>query len=198
MLEDTLAVSCVLTFIFNEEEYQLSPPNKKDQIILETMHRIAILCAEKYGWDKTAFEQAYNKVIESGFIYKKELKKKRSTDKKHQASLMLEKDGSSATISVNFYNSKGEFLKSVILLKSFHHEMHYKKALTNNKWFNNLDFGIHLKDQEIIIKASLEKTGSEIIIKPIKNTRDELEGYLRSITYREFTDRLDFANWANR
>ncbi|WP_114937216.1 hypothetical protein [Mucilaginibacter endophyticus] len=182
----------------NEEEYQLSPANKKDQIILETIHRIAILCAEKYEWDKVVFEQAYNKVIESGFIYTKELKKKLSTDKKHKASLLLEKDGSCTTISVNFYNFKGEFLKSVKLLKSFHHEMHYKKALTNYKWFNNLDFGIHLQDQEIIIKASLDKPDSETTINPVRNTLEELEGYLRLITYREFTDRLDFVNWANQ
>ncbi len=183
---------------FNEKEYQLSPPKKQDQIILDTIHRIAILCAEKYGWDKTIFDQAYWKVIESDFTYKKELKKKFSNDKKHQASLLLEKDGNSATISVNFYDPKGEFIKSVELLKSFHHEMYYKKALTNNKWFSNLDFGIHLRDQEIIIKGSLEKPGSETILKPIKNTREELGGYLRLITYREFKDRLDFVNWANR
>ncbi|WP_413668717.1 hypothetical protein ACEN9X_01450 [Mucilaginibacter sp. Mucisp86] len=184
--------------IFNEKEYWLSQPENQNKIILNTIHRIAIFCAEKYGWDRAFFDNAYNKVIECGFIYKKELKRKPSKDRKHQASLLLEKNGDSATISVNFYNPKGEFLKSVKLLKSFHHTMHYKKALTNNRWFNNLDFGIHLRDQEIIIKASLEKPGSETILKPVRNTLEELEGYLRSITYREFTDRLDFVNWANQ
>ncbi|WEA01078.1 hypothetical protein [Mucilaginibacter sp. SJ] len=183
--------------VFNEKEYWLSSPENRNKIILDTIHRIAIFCAEEYGWDNAVFDNAYNKVIECGFVYKKEFKRKPSKDRKHQASLLLEKNGASATISVNFYDSQGELLKSIQLLKSFHHAMYYKKALTNNKWFSNVDFGIHLKNQEIIITASLEKPGSEAIIRPIKNTREELEGYLRLITYREFTDRLDFVNWAN-
>lgn len=184
--------------IFNEKEYWLSSPENQNKIILDTIHRIAIFCAEKYGWDKAVFDSAYNNVIECGFIYKKELKRKPSKDRKHQASLLLEKNGDSATISVNFYNPKGEFLKSVELLKSFHHAMHYKKVSTNNRWFNNLDFGIHLRDQEIIIKASLEKPGSETILKPVRNTLEELKGHLRLITYREFADRSDLVDWANQ
>ncbi|HEX8024482.1 hypothetical protein [Mucilaginibacter sp.] len=184
--------------IFNEKEYWLSSPENQNKIILDTIHRIIIFCAEKYGWDKAVFDSAYNKVIECGFIYKKELKRKLSKDRKHQASLLLEKNGDSATISVNFYDLKGDLLKSIELLKSFHHAMFYGKIIANNKWFNNLEFGIHTKNQEVVIKASLEKQGSETVISPGTNALEELEGYLRRITYREFADRSDLVNWANQ
>lgn len=183
---------------FDEKEYQLSSPDQQNKIILDTIHRIAVFCSKRYGWDKAIFDQAYSKVIECGYIYKKELKKKHSKDRKHQASLLLEKDGHSDTVSVNFYNSKGDLLKTVQLLKSFRHELFYGKITANHKWFNNLDFGIHIKNRQVVIKASLEKQVAETVITPITNTPEELEGYLRRITYREFATRLDFAKSANQ
>jgi hypothetical protein len=183
---------------FDEKEYLLSSPDQQHKIILDTIHRIAVFCSERYGWDKVVFDRAYSKVIECGYIYKKELKKKHSNNRKHQASLILEKDGRSDTVSVNFYNSKGDLLKTVELLKSFHHELFNGKTIANHKWFNNLDFGIHIKNRQVVIKASLEKQGAETVINPITNTPEELEGYLRRIAYREFATRLDFAKWANQ
>jgi hypothetical protein len=182
---------------FNEKEYWLSAPAGQNKIVLDTIHRVAIFCAEKYGWDKAVFERAYCKVLECGFIYKKELKKKLSKDKKHQASLLLEKNGESTIISVNFYNFKEEFLKSVELLKSFQDAMFYGK-ITTNKWFNNLEFGIYTKNDEIVIKASLENERSETVITPLNYTRERLEGYLRRITYQEFADESDYIKWANQ
>ncbi|WPV01047.1 hypothetical protein SNE26_04615 [Mucilaginibacter sp. cycad4] len=184
--------------IFNEKEYWLSSPENQNKIILDTIHRIAIFCAEKYAWDKVIFEQAYKKVKESGFIYKKELRKKLSQDKKHQACLLLEKNGNFTTISVNFYTPNGDFLKSIGLLKCFRDPMLDRQITTNNKWFNALEFGIYLKNHETVIKASLEKPDSETVISPVTNSFEELEGYLRRITYREFADKPDFVKWANQ
>lgn len=183
---------------FNETEYWLRGPESQNKIMLDTIHRIAILCAEKYGWDKGVFDLAHSKVLESRFIYKKDLKKKLSRDRKHQASLLLEKNGNSATISVNFYNSKGEFLKSVELLKSFDHEMFYGRLIGNNKWFNNLEFGMQAKNEELVIKAALDKNDAETVISPIIKTKEELEGYLRRITYREFDDESEYIKWSNQ
>lgn len=172
---------------FNESEYLLSSTENRNKIILDSIHRIAVLSAEKYGWDITVFNLSYDKVLECGFVYKKVLQKKLAKDKKHQASLILERNGNSAIISVNFYNSKGEFLKSAELLKSFDHEMFYGELIRNNKWFNNLEFGMHTKKGELIIKTSLDKDGCETIFMPVINTREELEGYLQRITYKELT-----------
>jgi hypothetical protein len=182
---------------FNEKEYWLSSSVERNKIVLDTIHRVAILSAEKYGWDKVVFDRAYRKVVDCDFIYKKELKKKLSKDKKHQAGLLLEKNGESTMISVNFYNFKGEFLKSVLLLKSFQSAWFYKNISTH-KWFNNLEFGIYTKNDELIIKASLANDSSETVITPVIKTRERLEGYLREITYQEFADESDYIKWANQ
>lgn len=183
---------------FDKGAYRLSPSKSRNKIILDTIHRIAILCAEKYGWDRVVFDHSYNKVLESGFIYRKELKKKLSKDRKHQASLLLEKNGKFATISVNFYNSNSDLLKSVELLKSFDHDMFYGGLIGNNKWFNNLEFGMHSKNGELVIKASLDKNDAETVINPVTKTKEELEGYLRRIIYRDFVNESEYIKWANQ
>jgi len=40
---------------FNEAAYWSSTAIEQNQIMLDTVHRIAILCADKYNWDKTVF-----------------------------------------------------------------------------------------------------------------------------------------------
>ena len=152
---------------------------------METVHRIALFCADKYGWDRSVFEIACNKVLESNFIYRQEQPRKFSKDKKHQASLLFEKNGDSAIISVLFYNSKGELLSTTELLKSYHDSWFYEGITKNHKWFNKREFGIYIKSEELIIKASLDNSNSEIMINAGKNSREKLESYLAQITYDE-------------
>ncbi len=179
---------------FDENDYQTSSVHQQHQIILDTIHSIAIFCADKYGWDKTVLNNAYKKVIKCGFIYKKELKKRLSKDRKHYAALLLENDGKSTIISVIFYNLKGELLNTVELLQSFRHH----NLITHHNWLNNQEFGLQLKNKQLVIKASLNKNDAETEIKPAMHTIEELEGYLRLITYRKLTDRGDYVSWANQ
>ena len=182
---------------FDELNYWKSTIKEQNQIILDTIHRIAILCADKYNWDKSIFEIAYQKTLASGFIYKEEKARKTSKDKNHQASLLIEKNGQNTTISVQFFNKSGELLNTVELLISYP-SWFYEEIIKSNKWFNNNEFGLHTKGEELIIKASISSLKSETIFNPIGDTREQLEGYLRNITYKENTDREDYIKWANR
>jgi len=170
---------------FDKPGYWKSNAAQQNQFILDTIHRIAILCADKYGWDKPVFESAYQEVLESGFVYKQEQKRKLSKDKMHHASLLLNKDGIMATLSAMFYAKNGQLIKSVELVKTFRHSMFYNVLLKNNKWFNNREFGIHAKNEELIIKASLDYEEAKIIITPGFYSADDLEAYLKDIVYSD-------------
>jgi len=76
--------------------------------------------------------------------------------------------------------------------------MFYGRLISNYKWFNNVGFGLYLKNGEIVISASIEKTDPEIIISPVTETQEELEGYLREITYKEFANESDRIKWINQ
>lgn len=176
----------------DDEAYWNGSPAEQNQIILYTIHRVAISCADKYDWDKSIFEAAYQKVLECGFIFEQEQQRKFSKDKQHQACLLLERDGRAATISVRFYNKDGEFIKTVELLKTLGHVAFYGKLLKNSKWFNNKEFGVYGKDGELVIKASIDTLNPETIINPKVRSRDVIEGDLRNISYnvtaREITE----------
>jgi len=185
-----------LNTAFDKDKYWTKKPNEQNQIILDTIHRAVLLCADKYDWDKTVFELAYHKTIESGFIYKKELKRKLSKDKQHYASLLIEKDGIAAALSVMFYDNNNNFLKNTKLFAMLHHDAFHPDK-KNNKWFNNREFGLYTKNEEVIIKASLDSPDSQTIITPVKNTAEKLERYVRRITYTEITNKSDWETYWN-
>jgi hypothetical protein len=187
-----------LNTAFDKDKYWTKKPNEQNQIILDTIHRAVLLCADKYDWDKTVFELAYHKTIESGFIYKKELKRKLSKDKQHYASILIEKDGVVAIISVMFYDKANRFLKSTKLLTSFHYDVFHPEKIENNKWFNNREYGLYTKSKEVIIKASLDTSQAQIVITPDKTPIEELEGYVRKITYRKITSQSDWVVYVNQ
>jgi len=179
---------------FNEAAYWSTSAIEQNQIILDTVHRIAILCADKYNWDKTVFQDAYLKVIASGFIYKQEQKRKLSRDKKHQAALLLQKNGAITIISVQFYDEKSNLIRSTELFRSFHADWFYSGIIKNNKWFNNREFGVYARKEELIIKASLYDLSAEIIITPGIHTREDIERLFRRISYSEL-DRPEYLKW---
>lgn len=183
---------------FDKELYWKLSEGDKNRVILETIHRVVLLCAKKYGWDITVFENAHVKVLKSNFRYEIEKQKKQSKDKKYKAAIQVSKNLDSTTISVAFYDKSNNFLKSVEILKSFQHEMFYGKMIRNSRWFNNTEFGIYTTNDELIIKAALDSDKSKTIITPKTNTRKELENRLKQITYREIDGQDDLINWANR
>lgn len=119
------SILCVGTYL-DKNAYWQSSPDEQNKIILDTVHQVAIACADKYGWDKSYFEIAYKKVLESNFIDCQEQQRKLSRDKKNQASLLIYKNGESAIISVLFRDNQGELLNTVELFKSYHASWFYE------------------------------------------------------------------------
>ena len=76
--------------------------------------------------------------------------------------------------------------------------MFYGSILKKNKWFNNREFGLYTKNEELIISASLDNHESKSIIQEKSKSREELEGLLRRMTYQEFDSQEDFIKWMNK
>lgn len=170
---------------FDITAYWKCSQDEQNQIILDTVHRVALFCADRYGWDKSFFEKAYKKVLENNFIDCQESLRKFSKDKKHQASLLFDKNGKSSVISVLFRDNVGELVSTVELFKSYHDSWFHERLTKNYKWFNNREFGVYIKNEELVIKASLDNPSSETIINPGKYSRERIEAYLTQITYAE-------------
>ncbi len=163
---------------FDKDHYWTLNDNEQKKEILDTVHRVAMLCSEKYEWDKKVFLNAYEQVLKSNFKYEFEGKIKNSRDRNHKAAIQIKKDESATHISVVFYDKSNKQIKNVELFKTYQHEIFYGSIIKKNKWFNNREFGVYNSDEEIIIKASLDNDKSEVIIEPKIHKKEHLEGIL--------------------
>jgi hypothetical protein len=179
---------------FDKKGYWDLVDEAKNKVILDTIHRIALLCADKYDWDTDVFSQAYDKVIQADFIYKIELDRKLSKDKKHKASILIEKKETNALISVLIYDKEDYLIKKIELLQTFNWQGFHIPIVRKFKWFDNNSFGLSISNDQLILKAYLDKDKPEILINPKDRSRDELKGTLREITYREFNSEKDIIN----
>ena len=60
--------------------------------ILDLIQNATLTLSNEYGWDKTVFENAYQQVLESDFVFKIASATKQSRDKKKLAKLIIEKN----------------------------------------------------------------------------------------------------------
>jgi hypothetical protein len=183
---------------FDSKQYWRQDNGGQNELILNTVHRIALLCAEHYGWNKEPFEAAYKKVLADDFVYCVEGTKKTSRDRSHSASIRLQKNEKYATISAVFFRKDGRVEKVVELLRSFQHEMFYGGLTRRYKWFNSREFGMYSSGEEIVIKASLDHNDAITTITPKTTNREELEGQLRRMTYVDFKNDEERIRWANQ
>ncbi|MBO9703496.1 MAG: hypothetical protein J7604_25030 [Sporocytophaga sp.] len=168
---------------FEKNDYLKKNEYEQNKLILDTVHRIAILCADVYNWERKVFEDAYLKVLQCNFEYRIEYTRKYSKDKKHLGAISIEKTEEFAAIYVNFYNNYSDPIGKVMILKTFQNEMFYGGIIRKYKWFNNREFGLYTTNEELTIRASLDSSTPQIIIEPKLSRKDQIEGFLRSITY---------------
>ncbi|TAJ11911.1 hypothetical protein DMA11_14925 [Marinilabiliaceae bacterium JC017] len=182
---------------FNKLKYWNLNEDEKNLLILNTIHRISIQCAKKYGWNIEVFNSAYEKIIEKNFVFEIETLKKTSKDRKNKASILVEKNEKIAAISAVFYDKNEEKEKTIKLIDTFQWAGFHIPIIRKFKWFDKEYFGLNLYYGELVIKASILSNEVIIEVNPKQSTKEEIEGYLREITYREFKTEKDIIDWIN-
>ena len=118
--------------------------------------------SDEYGWDKTVFENAYNKVLESNFIFKIECPPKQSRDRKKIANLIIEKTETVTSVYVKMQTGNSSITKKLFDKKNqWWHDCVYLLA-RQNKWFDSDRFGVAYGKGKIEIWYSLEKNDVEL------------------------------------
>jgi hypothetical protein len=184
--------------LIDRENFWAASVENQKQTILDTIHKTTLGCAAKLGWNKEIFNQAYTKVKEANYVFKVETNSKLSPDRKTKAKLEIEKLEEKTIIRSNFYNSEDKLLMTIKLFESFNHEMFYERLVRNFKWFNNKEFGVYLKNEELKIIGDISTAQSKTIIEPKQNSREAIEGILRYILYRNLETDKDIVEWANK
>ena len=127
---------------FNYDKYLSLDKKGKLKYTLDLIQSATLPLCEEYGWDKIVFENAYNKVLESRFLFKIEYPTKQSRDKKKTANLIVEKRETITSVYVKIKTDTSTVIKKLFDKENkWWYDCIYILA-RNNKWFDKEKFGI--------------------------------------------------------
>lgn len=120
---------------------------EKKKLILSALKRGIDIIVDKKGWDKTPFEEAYQKVIdcnyENHWIWQKP---KKSPDRKHIAEVYCEHDIDKFQANIIIKNKTGEVIKSKKIIEERSNEWAFHKYFGQLKWITSKEVALISKD----------------------------------------------------
>jgi hypothetical protein len=167
------------TAAFDVEAYWKLNDAGQKLMILETAHRISMLCAEHFHWDKRPFEHAYEQVLAANFEYCIETKSKLSGNRQHTASIRLVLEEECAKVSVAFRNRDRVLVNLVEVFRTLPNPMFYAVAIKSAKWLNDQEVGMHLFHGDLLVKASLMEQAPSIELRPNRFEEEYLKGLVQ-------------------
>ncbi|WP_126546856.1 hypothetical protein [Hymenobacter amundsenii] len=138
--------------------------NQRNEYILNLLHTATIDLAVVYGWDASLFEDAYEYIIKSKFIFKKQYPSKKSRDRKHSACIVLEKTETHASLRVLVNGVKK--VDRIILEKNNWYWWDSSYAIAKQcKWLNNESFGIDKNGKVCYLSISDKEVISNLVFR---------------------------------
>ncbi len=171
----------------------------KIQIVLKIIYDSVLNIAEIEEWDTIAFEKAFrNSIADNGnFIWHSPIKKNKNRSLNARIKITLENDGK-VHITAEFLNSKSMFQFEVPIIDTFLHFVNWEKRFMKPIWIDNQKFGFNFLNSQLQIFANSDSKQSETIVSEKSLTRKEIEGELRRITYKQFSNNKEYVEWANK
>ncbi|MBE7169044.1 MAG: hypothetical protein INR73_00545 [Williamsia sp.] len=176
---------------------QVSDTDKIDlglRIIYESM--IAIGTIE--GWNLAAIKTAYEDSVadHSNLIWYSALKanKKRSL----KARVKFPYEGNlKCSLTAQFFDQNKNWIYDVPILATFLDFFGGSHVFSKPGWLDNERFGFQLVNSQLLIFANIQTKEPEIVIHEKNWSREELEGQLRMLTYKQFSSKEEFVAWAS-
>src|SRR5260221_2477994 len=142
---------------FSLDTYLSLDKKGKLKYTLDLIQSATLPLSDEYGWDKTVFQNAYQKVLESDFIFKLGSTPKQSRDNKKIGKLIVEKTETITSVYVNIQNGDSSIIRKLFDKKNqWWYDCIYILA-RHTKWFDKERFGISYSKGKIEMWYSLEK-----------------------------------------
>ena len=150
---------------FSLDKYLSFDKKGKMKYILDLIQNATLTLSNEYGWDKTVFENAYQQVLESDFVFKIASATKQSRDKKKLAKLIIEKTETITSVYINIQNGSSSITRKLFDKKNeWWYDCIYILA-RHTKWLDKESFGINYGKGKIEVLYSLEKDEVEFFEK---------------------------------
>lgn len=146
---------------FSLDTYLSLDKKGKFKYTLDLIQSATLPLSDEYGWDKTVFENAYQRVLESNFVFKIDSTSKQSRDKKKEARLIIKKTETITSVYVNIQTESSIIRKLFDKKNQWWYDCIYILA-RHTKWFDKERFGIGYGKRKIEIWYSLEKDEIEL------------------------------------
>lgn len=147
---------------FSLDTYLSLDKKGKLKYTLDLIQSATLPLSDEYGWDKTVFENAYQQVLESDFIFKIDSTPKQSRDKKKIGKLIIEKTETITSVYISIQNGSSSITKKIFDKKNqWWYDCIYILA-QHTKWFDKESFGIDYSKGKIKVLYSLEKDEVEL------------------------------------
>ena len=147
---------------FNFDKYSSLDKKGKFKYILDLIQSATLPLSDEYGWDKSVFQNAYQRVLESDFVFKIDSTPKQSRDKKKIAKLIIEKTETITSVYENIQIGDSSITRKLFDKKNqWWYDCIYTLA-RHTKWLDKDRFGISYAQGKIEIWYSLEKDKVEL------------------------------------
>jgi hypothetical protein len=141
---------------FDNKYFQTLDKSAQYKYVLEVVHEAMLLGTKEFGWDKSVFDLAYQKVLESGFQFRLTYPTKISPDKKKSAGFVVEKTDTLTSAFIELENG-GKQTKVNLFDKrnSWFYDCVYLLG-KSSKWFDSDRFGFPHKKTNLAGWYSIE------------------------------------------
>lgn len=142
---------------FSHEEFSSLDKYGKYKYILDIIQTSTIQLSDEYEWDKTVFENAYRKTLNSDFKFRIEYPTKQSKDKKKSGVLVITKNETVTSVYVEIYVDGSVMTQKLFDKKNWWwYDCVYYLA-RHSKWFDTDRFGISYGKGKIDIWYSISE-----------------------------------------
>jgi hypothetical protein len=171
----------------------------KIKTALKIIYDALMTVAEIEKWDTTVFEKAYRLSIadDGHFVWHSQTKTNKSRTLKARVKISLDKDGKVPVIA-EFFDSKLKPQFEIPVINTFLHFVDWERLFGKPAWLSNERFGFSFCNAQLLIFANSVSGQSETVIVEKAWSRQEIEGELRRLTFRQFENHKEFAEWMNK
>ena len=142
---------------FSHDKYESLNTHGKYRYTLDIIQEAMIQLSQEYNWDKSVFQNAYQEILTSNFVFSIDYPKKMSRDKRKLANLRVEKTETMTFAYVIIENDKS--IKKIKLFEkrnSYWYDCVYT-LVQHSKWLDSNKFGIFYSKAPLEIFYSIDE-----------------------------------------
>ena len=177
---------------FDENRLENESLSTQKEIFLELITESFLSVAEELDWNRDSIMNAKEKSINEGIEFESISKTKFNQAKNKSGFVKLKLKENRVSIYVILMDKNNKETTEILLVDTFPQYISWFKTFRDCKWVNEEDFGFVFSNG-ITLTCSFNKQKGNWS----HNDTEEDNGFIRSVTYKEFSTEKERIEWIN-